>query len=225
MPEKEVDNSMEMSVSSALERFRPILVGVLAVAVLAVVGVVVGISVHGKAVESGIEQIDTVEFVLLKDAASLSGDELSSRLEDAAAQLAPLSGKGGIVGSRASMLLADVRFQQGKFAESREAWVRAAELGKGAYTSPFSYYNAGVCSERLGEQDKAASFYESASADAEFPLVDHVLFSLGRVQEGRGDFAAAAAAYTRLGDLRPSSKWADLAKSRMIALRQVGKVE
>lgn len=225
MPEKEVDNSMELSVNSALERFRPVLVGVLAVAVLAVVGVVVGIYVHGRAVESGIEQLDTVEYVLMKDAASLSGDELSSRLGDAVAQLVPLSGKGGVVGSRASLLLADVRFQQGRFAEARDSWLRAAELGKGAYTSPFAYFNAGVCSERLGEQDKAASFYESASADDEFPLVDHVLFSLGRVQEGRGDFAAAAAAYTRLGDLRPSSKWADLAKSRMIALRQAGKAE
>ncbi len=225
MPENEVDNSIALSVNSAIERFRTVLLAVLVVAVLAVVGIVIGVIAHGKSVSSGIEQLDTIEFVLLKDASSLSESDISQRLQTAENQLLPLSKKGGTVGSRASLLLADVYFQQEKFEQACDSWVRAAQLKKNAYTTYISYYNAGVASEQLGELDKAISYYESASKDDEFPLVDHALFSLGRVQEGKGDFSAAVSAYTRLNDIRPSSKWANTAKSRMIALKQSGAIE
>ena len=73
--------------------------------------------------------------------------------------------------------------------------------------------------------DSAISYYESATKDDEFPLIDHALFSLGRVQENKGDFSAAVSSYSKIADVRPSSKWANLAKSREIALKQSGKIE
>ncbi len=224
MPESEV-KTIEVSVNSTIERFRKVLVAALILAVLLVIGIVVGIIVSGKIVSSGIEQLDTIEFVLLKDAASLSGEELSTRLSLAETQLIPLSKKSGVVGSRASLLLADVYFKQEKFEEARSAWIRVAELKKKAYTASLAYFNAGVASEKLGDIEKATIYYETATNDDEFVLVDHALFSLGRVQEGRGDFSAAEKAYSRIEDIRPSSKWADLAKSRIIALKQTGKIE
>ena len=102
---------IEISVNSAIERFRVVLLAVLIIAIAGILGVIASILIHGKSVSSGIEAIDTIEFVLLKDAASLSGDELAKKQDTALSQLLPLSNKGGAVGARASLLLADIYFR------------------------------------------------------------------------------------------------------------------
>ena len=51
------------------------------------------------------------------------------------------------------------------------------------------------------------------------------MFSYGRILEAKADYAKAAAAYTELNDNFPSDSWAKLAKSRLISLKNEGKIE
>ena len=65
----------------------------------------------------------------------------------------------------------------------------------------------------------SVSYYEKAVKAEDFFLVDHAYFSLGRVNEAKGNYDAAVEAYEKIGDLHPASKWAPLAKDRIIAIK------
>lgn len=214
--------TIETSVKKLLEKFRFILLGILCAAVVALIAVVVGIILHGKSVENGLEKVETISFVLTKDASSLSEDETKARLNDAIPQLEKLSSKSGIVGIRASMLLADLYFQKGddeSLAKACDSWIRVTTLNKNAYTAPLAFYNAAVSSELLKDVDSAINYYEKSISFKDFPLIDHALFSLARVYEENSKKESAVATYQKLCDLHPTSTWANLAKSRLISLK------
>lgn len=215
-------NTLAMSVNSALEKFRKVFLAVLVVFVVAIVAVIAGIVAYSKSVESGIEKIDAAAFALMNNTAELSGDELKGVQDNALGQLSELSSKGGVVGIRANMLLGDLYLQQGRFEESRDAWIRSAEISKKSYTNAVSLYNAAYCFEKLGDLVSAEDFYGRAADFPDFLLVDHALFSLGRVCEASGKSDSAVEAYQRLNDLHPNSSWAKMAKSRIISLK-IGK--
>ena len=156
----------------------------------------------------------------------LSNKESVTNLENLSlTALAAYSKKGGIVGVRANLLSAEIYFQQNEFEKARASWLAAAGAKKGAYTAPLAYFNAAVCSESLNDNASALSYYKLASEAKDFLLVDHALFSLGRVSEAQSDFASAKEAYEKLNDLHAGSSWANLAKSRLLALQAAGSIE
>lgn len=207
------------SFESAIGKFRKALLAILVVFVLAVIAIVVGIIVHSNSVKSGLEKVDTVYFSLSNAKSDISADEVKALQNSSIETLLGLSKSSGIVGMRASMLLGELYFQQGKFDESRNAWLAAANVEKNSYTNSVSYYNAAACSESLNDLDSAVKYYELASSDSDFLLVDHALFSLARVYEAKKDSAKATETYQKLNDLHPNSSWANLAKTRLIALK------
>lgn len=212
-----------------------------AIAVIVVLLAVIVVSnVNASATKKGIEQIESITYALTKNSddssssgdAELSEDEQKAKKEEeklarqttALEQLSSLSSKSGIVGVRANMLLADIKFDQKKYDEARDAYVKAAE-GKKAYTRALNYFNAAVCAEELGDNDSAEKYYKAASDDSDFVLIDHVLFSLGRVYEAKSDFENAKSTYEKLNGLHPTTSWGQLAKSRLIALKADGKIQ
>lgn len=214
--------TIDVSVENLIVRYRVALVAILGAAVVVLLALLVGIVVRGKSIEKGIERVEDIEFFLTKDAASLDADGVQKRLDDAESKLVPLSSKSGIVGLRASMLLADVYMMRGdndSLGKARSVFLSVASSGKSSYAVPLALYNAAVCSERLGDLDGAVSGFEKAADFDEFVFGDHSLFSLGRIYEAKGDADNAAKAYQRLCDAHPSSSWANLAKSRLISLR------
>ena len=225
MSDKNEAVTLEATLSAMLVRSRKLITSVVIAAVVVIVGAIAGIAVHAKVVESGIEQVDTIYYVLTKDAADVDDAALSARFDDAIAKLGPLSKKSGVVGLRASMLLAEIRFDRGEFEQAMSLWLTAAKLKKNVYTSYYSYYNAAVCAENLGDAEKAASYMDKACESDDFVLIDRALFNLGRLNEAKSDFAAAKLAYERVNDLHPSSNWANLSKSRLIALKSSGKIQ
>ncbi|MBR1614412.1 MAG: tetratricopeptide repeat protein [Treponema sp.] len=207
------------SIESTIGKFRKVLLVALALFVVAVVAVVVGIVVHSNSVESGLEKVDAIYFSLANAKADSTAEEIKKLQDTSIEQLSKLSSSSGAVSLRASMLLADLYFQQGKFEEAKDAWMKAASVKKDAYTNSIAYYNAAVCSENLNDLDSALSYYEAASDNPDFLLVDHALFSLGRTQEKKGDSVAASETYQKLNDMHPNSNWAKMAKSRLIELK------
>lgn len=214
--------SIESTKTSAagvfLEKNMKLIAGLAAVLLVFVVVAVLGTSISSKSIEKGLYQVDAVEYAFRKDSDGLSAEDFKARQDESLASLEGLVSKGGIVGVRANMLKAEILFEQKNYEESRTAWVKAAEAKKSAYTAPVCYYNAAVCSENLNDLDAAVSYYTSAVGSKDFYLIDHAYFSLGRVNEARGDFEKAVEAYEKIESLHASSRWANLAKDRIILI-------
>ena len=195
------------------------------VLLLGAVCAVVVISVNEKTIEKGLGKIDLISYELTNKSYDLSETEIAARQDKAVSSLSELVGKSGIVGVRANMLSAEIYYQKKDFENARSAWLAAAQKGKNTYIAPIAFFNAASCSEELGNLDDAAAGYKSASEVKDFYEAAHALFSLGRVQEAKEDFVAAAASYQALVDKSPEDSWAKLAKNRLVSLKTSGKVE
>ena len=195
------------------------------VLLLGAVCAVVVISVNEKTIEKGLGKIDLISYELTNKSYDLSETEIAARQDKAVSSLSELVGKSGIVGVRANMLSAEIYYQKKDFENARSAWLAAAQKGKNTYIAPIAFFNAASCSEELGNLDDAAAGYKSASEVKDFYEAAHALFNLGRVQEAKEDFVAAAASYQALVDKSPEDSWAKLAKNRLVSLKISGKVE
>lgn len=218
------NETLAVSLNEKLEKSKGIVLAVGVVVAVLIVVVAVFATVRSKSISKGIEQIDSISYVLTNDSAELSDSDITARQNKALEELASLSEKGSIVGIRANMLVAEVAFAQKKYEDARSAWLKAANADKKSYTASLCFYNAAVCSENLNDSEGAISYYKIASDDEDFLLRDHALFSLGRVNESNQKYEEAKTAYEKLDALHPSSNWGKLAKSRLISLKSSGNI-
>ncbi|MBQ8014111.1 MAG: tetratricopeptide repeat protein [Treponema sp.] len=225
MAEKTENETLATSLNKALEKSTGLVFAVAAIIVVVIVAMAVIATVKSKSTENGIEQIDSISYALTNEASELSADDIAARQSKALESLSELSEKSGVVGLRANMLIAEIKFAQKNYEEARSAWLKAVSAKSKAYTASLCYYNAAVCSEELDDTENAIAYYKSASDDADFLLIDHALFSLARVNESAQKFEDAKAAYDKLVELHATSSWAQLAKSRLIALKAAGKIQ
>lgn len=225
MAEKFTQETSAEKLDSFLTRNRKAILTVALIVVVAVIAVAACVVVNAKNTEKGLAKVDAISYALTQNASDLAGEELASRQDKALSELASLTGKGGIVGTRANMLAGDLYFQKKDYENAKTAWVKAAEAKKNAYTAPISYYNAAVSAENLNDLDDALAYYQKAADAEDFLLADHALFNVGRVNEAKQDYAAARDAYNKLNDTNPNGDWASLAKSRLIALKANGSIE
>ncbi len=222
---KNEDAGTQQKVENFILRNRKPLLCILAGLIVAVVGVSVVFSVLDAGKKSGLKVIDSIENDYTKNNDSLSDSELASRQDTALAALTPYLEKKGVVGIRASMLAAEIYFERKNFADSLSHWLNAASYDEKAYTSPICYYNAAVCSDEIGKNEDAVSYYTKASEKKDFYLASHALFNIGRIKENSGDYAGAVEAYQKTVDSYSGDEYAKLAQSRIIALKADGKAE
>ncbi|WP_147612687.1 tetratricopeptide repeat protein [Treponema pectinovorum] len=222
MKNNESTTSVE-KINLFLEKNVKLLLGFIAI-LLVLVAVIVAVNfVKTKSIEKGLAGLDSVEYVLRKDSESISETDFASRQDKALLDLEEFAGKGGIVGVRANMLKGEILFEKKDYEKSLAAWSKAANLKKQIYTAPICNYNAAVCCEDLGDLDGAISYYKKSVEAEDFYLVDHAYFSLGRVNEIKGLYDDAKAAYKKIEEIHPSSTWAGVAKSRIIAIESSSK--
>ncbi len=169
--------------------------------------------------------LDAIEFTYTKGIDGLSDADIAARQDAALAGLNGYLGKKGIAGARAAMLAADIYFQRKDWAAGKDSYLKAAAAGEKFYTAAICYYNAGVCAEELGDNQAAASCYETAAGKEDFYLAPHALFNLGRISEALSDFAKAKESYQKIIDTYSGDEFTKLAHSRLIALKAAGKVD
>lgn len=207
-----------------IEKKKTVFITILVVIICLLIGYVIFASVSDKNKAKGLQAIDEITFEMTDKSSGLSDEEISARLSTALDKAAAYTSKGGIVGARANMLCADITYQQKKYAESAEFWKAAAEKSKKSYIAPLCYYNLASCYEEAGKNDDAATYYKLAADNNSFVMRTHAMFSYGRLLEAKGDYATAASAYTELNDNFSDDSWANLAKSRLLALKKDGKI-
>ena len=208
-----------------IEKRKVAFITILVVLVCLLVGYIIFASVANSNKVKGLQAIDEITFEMTDKSSGLSDDEIAARLNTGLEKAGAYTKKGGIVGARANMLCADITYQQKKYAESAEYWKAAAEKSKKSYIAPLCYFNLAACLEETGNNEDAATYYKLAADNNSFVMRTHAMFSYGRLLEAKGDYATAAAAYTELNDNFSGDSWADLAKSRLIALKKDGKIE
>ncbi len=208
-----------------IEKRKTVFITILIVLVALLIGYVIFASVANNNKAKGLQAIDEITFELTDKSSELSDSEIAARLNTAFEKASAYTNKGGIVGARANMLCADIAYQQKKYAESADFWKAAAEKSKKSYIAPLCYFNLAACYEEAGNNDDAATYYKLAADNEGFVMRTHAMFSYGRLLEAKGDYTSAAAAYTELNDNFSDDSWANLAKSRLIALKKDGKIE
>lgn len=198
--------------------YRKILLVILVVLAVFVLGYGITYSVVSNVNKKGLEDIDSIAYNLTKDSAGLSDEALETRREKALSDLADYNKKGGVVGVRANMLSAEVKYSQKNYAEAAGLWTTAAEKGKKSYTAPLCYFNAGSAFEDASNLDDAEKSYAKVVSYKDFDQITHAKFSLGRVKEAKGDKTGAVEVYSELFGSSPSDSWAKLAESRLISI-------
>ncbi|NLM00060.1 MAG: tetratricopeptide repeat protein [Treponema sp.] len=202
---------------------------VIVVLIMIVSAIAIGVFnyVQNKKIQSGFAIFDEITFAFENARKDLSGEELKvkeTELLTKALELADKNAKNGL-GARAYMFAADIEFQAKNFENAVSNWIKAAQANKKSYTAALAYYNAAVASEELNDNEGAIKYFGLAVNNEDFALVNKALFNLGRVQEANNAFADAVVTYNKLCDASPDNSYAQLAKSRIIALQAEGKVE
>lgn len=203
--------------------YRKILLVVLVVLAVFTLGYGISFSVISNLNGKGLEDIDSIAYNLTKDSSGLSEEALEVRRVKALSDLNLYNKKSGVVGVRANMLSAEVKYSQKNYAEAAALWTAAAEKGKKSYTAPLCYFNAGAAFEDASNLDDAEKSYEKTVSYKDFDQIAHAKFSLGRVKEAKGDKTGAVEVYSELVGSVPNDSWAKLAESRLISLELADK--
>lgn len=225
MTEEREEQTASKKLGSFIEKNRKVIIAIFAVVLCALIAFIVYSTVTSKSVIKNLTAIDEITHTLTSGSSSLEESEVELRRQNAIEQAASYTSKGGIVGARANMLCAELTFQQKKYEDSAAYWKACAAKAKKTYIAPIAYFNLGVCNEELGKLDDAAENYKIASDNVDFVLRPHAMFSYARVIDLKGDYKLAADSYNELVNAYADNSWAKLAKSRLIALKNDGKIE
>jgi len=207
-----------------IQKNRRLLLAGFVVIAVGLVGAIVGLTVRERFVANAFIRLD--EFALRHDGLLPyfeGGDasrqaEINAFIEELAAFA---SGNSGAVAARAFNMLASVHWAQERWPEAERAWVSAADAMQRPHLSPISLSNAAVAAEYHGDLESAIALHTRVVQEYEHILFIAVRsqFSIGRLNEARGDIQAAIAAYQGLLSRWPQDpRYANLAQSRIIVL-------
>ena len=225
MSEKEEKNTTSTKLNGFLEKNRKYVFAFSSVLIVLLIGFLVFEVVKSTTTNKNLAAIDSVFYQMTQGSDQLDDVELESKRVEFIEKLTPYAAKGGIVGVRANLICAELSFQKKDYANAITYWNNAETKGKKLYTAPIASFNKGVCYEQLGNLDEAANAYKVAADFEDYVMKNHAKFSYGRVLETQGKYADAAAAYTELNDNSPDDRWAQLAKTRLIALSVENKIQ
>ena len=227
------NDSLEEKLNGFLTKKAKIISICLCVAVAAALALAFLISSSNKSTEKDLAFIQNIEanLKMTEDKPADTSDEKTAEenkaeevksfsADEALSQLEPYTAKSGVTGVRANMLAAEIHYAKKSFDKAAESWVKAAEADKSPYTAPLCYFNAASAYESIETPDtqKACENYSKAAEYEEFEMIDRALFNAGRTNEQLGKTEEAKAFYEKLAEKDNAASWANLAKSRLIAL-------
>jgi len=126
----------------------------------------------------------------------------------------------GFAAARAYSMSASINMDQKNWILAEEEWLKAADAAPKSYLAPIAVYNAAVSAEEDGNSESAIAHYSRAAGFGEsFPAAARAQFSVGRLEESRGNKDSAIEAYRNLLAKWPNEPvWANLAQNRLLIL-------
>jgi len=229
--EKEEKKTVSSRLNAWLTKYRVILLSIIGLLIVVSIIFTVVYLIDNNTKKTGFNALDDLQYqyVNLKNESSPGEetDEQKAKAQEILIQVKNLAEKnsGNVVGSRAYMFEAEIEFASGKFDEAKNAWLSAASINEKAYTTPLCWYNASVCCENLGDIDGAVELLLKTLDRKDFSMKSRALYSLGRIEEQRGDYTKASEYYTRLFDEYGSQTLGQVAKSRLIEMQVEGRIQ
>lgn len=125
---------------------------------------------------------------------------------------------GTYAAARAAFVAAELAWDQGNYAAAAEDFLDLAQRNPRSHLAPRALLLAGLAAEEAGNPEAAQAAYlrlvERHGTEA--PETPRALFSLGRLAEGRSDYATAREHYDRLVQDFAGAAWTNLARNRII---------
>lgn len=212
------------AVGHAVARLRVPLLALLALVAAVLIVTVVVTERRRTLLESSTVLIEEVERRWL----AVPADERASIEDEVVPQLELIAQRHGsrYAGRRALQLLADRHAERGEWREAADRFEELAGRSAG-YLAALALSNAAVAHEELGDRDAAWNLYGEVVSryPDEMALAPRALFAQARLEEERGDAAAANDAYAALEEAYPASRWSLLARNRLIYLRATGALD
>lgn len=205
---------------------RMLIIGIGIAIVVAIVAVGVYTSVSGNIASSSSRAMDLADQKLQQwsqetDAQKKTDDEKSLVTDlDSIAKKWPKT----VSAQRALLRKAAILSQKKDYAEAEKTALDALSRNKKSYVAPIALELAAVSAEEAGNVDVALAHYTQITKDyaKDDPIASHAYFNLGRLQESKKDYKAAAASYNQIVSTYGGSDWALLAKNRIIFLKSQG---
>lgn len=212
------------AVSHVVSRLRMPLLALLAAVAVVLIVTLVMTERRRALLENSTLLIEEVEKRWL----AVPAEERASLEDEVLPQLELLAERHGrrYAGRRALQLLAARHVEREEWQEAADRFTELADRSTG-YLGALALSNAAVAYEELGDRETAANRYREVASrfPDELALAPRALFSLARLEEERGDPAAANDAYAALEEAYPGSRWSLLARNRLIYLRAAGTLD
>jgi len=132
--------------------------------------------------------------------------------------------KGQFAAQRALSYKAKLGEARKDWAEAEKDWNAIVEGYPKSYLAPVAIASAARAAEEQGADDRALAGYKKLTEKyATSALgIPHAYFSIGRLSEGKKDYAGAMAAYMKIVSAWPDSDWTKLATDRILFLKSSG---
>ena len=229
--EKEEKKTLSDKVNAWLTKYRIVLLSVVGLLIVAAVVFAIVYYVDLNNREKGFNTLDDLQYqyvtVKNENSPDEETDEQKEKVQEILVQVKNLASGNAknAVGSRAYMFEAEIEFALNDYASAKDSWIKGAAANEKAYTAPLCWFNASVCCENLNDIDGAVELLEKTINRNDFSMKARSLYSLGRIEDQRKNYVKAAEYFTKLNDGYSSTTWAQLAKSRLIALESEGLIQ
>ena len=229
--EKEEKKTVSSRVNAWLTKYRVVLLSVVGLLIVAAIVFAVIYYVDLNTREKGFNELDDLQYqyvtIKIEISPSEETDEQKAKVQEILIQTKNLAEKNSknAVGSRAYMFEAEIEFSLADYAAAKASWLKAADANVKAYTAPLCWYNAAICSENLNDIDGAVELLLKAVDRKDFSMKARALYSLGRIEDQRKNYDKAVEYYTKLNDEFSGITWAQIAKTRIIAIEADGLVQ
>jgi tetratricopeptide (TPR) repeat protein len=215
--------SVSDRINEFIQKNRRVLVVGLMVILVILLGFIVGYYIRNYLAEQDLVTVAELERryeALQGDIGESPGEEKAADIETLLKDLTDFAGsRSDFAAARAWAITAAIRTAQKNWPEAEKAWIGAARAARGTYLAPIAFYNGGTAAEEGGNPEEAIAHYQESLGAADFPGAPRAQFSIGRIEETRGNREAALSAYNTLISKWPNDPvWTKLARDRVILL-------
>lgn len=208
------EDKMLTRISSFFEKYsKAFLVGLVAVVVVIVIGVLISSGISKKNAKR-YEVIDALEdrFTVL-NAMAVEDEEFAATRDALVADLKDQLGSQDFISAKATYLLGLTYYKSEDYAGAVAAFESAASLDPTSYLAPLALVNAAASRDNLSDQDGALELYRRASEYTESGVVHKALFNIARIQLSKGNTALAKATFQQIVDSAANSEYKAIAKN------------
>ncbi|MCD6397831.1 MAG: tetratricopeptide repeat protein [Spirochaetaceae bacterium] len=220
--EKNEGSTFKQKLTIIIQKNSTILLGLLALIVIVVIGLLIYNSIQLKSLEKETQQIEAIQDNYEKISLLTDEGEIEKARSSLLTDLDTLinSSSKNYALQRGLFIRANLYYNNNELKKSVDDFKLLAKTFPNSYLAAISLVNAGTALEDQNKTDDAIEVYKMVidKYSKTSPETANIYFSIGRLFEENGDFKAAKEEYNTLLDNFPDSNWTNLARSRIIFL-------